>query len=180
MPSGYRILRFVSDAWRTLRKCEGLPDGEPAAGPGGCRACAAEPGRAAGPRGECSDTGVSLVPYRVVGYGTDMPSTKKRITVYLDDDAYARVERFCEATGESRAAAVAGLIEAATPMLERIVDLAGALKSAPDDVRATFEGAADQLQGRYDSITAEAEDFWKVLESLAQGDGPRPVTRGPE
>ena len=157
-----------------------FPMGGPRRGPVAAAPGAAEPGRAAGPRGECSDTGASLVPYRVVGYGTDMPSTKKRITVYLDDDAYARVERFCEATGESRAAAVAGLIEAAAPMLDRIVDLAGALKSAPDDVRATFEGAADQLQGRYESIAADAEDFWKVLESLAAGGGPRPVTRGPE
>lgn len=135
---------------------------------------------AAGARTGSGIPGVSSVPYLGVGYGTHMPSSKKRVTVYLDDDAYARLERFCEATGESRSSAIVELIEAATPMLDRMIDLAHALRSAPDDVRATFAGAADQLDARYNTLTAEAEDFFKVLEGLAQGESPRPVTRGPE
>lgn len=140
---------------------------------------AAEPGAPRRARGVLV-SGVSSVRYLSRWYSTDMPSTKKRITVYLDDDQYARIERFCEATGESRASAVAELIDAAAPMLERMIELAGALKAAPDDVRATFAGAAEQLEDRYAAITADAEDFWKTLESLAEGRGPRPVTRGPE
>lgn len=124
--------------------------------------------------------GVSQVRYLGTRYSTDMPSIKKRITVYLDDESFERIERFCEATGESKAAAVSGLIDAAAPMLDRVAELAGALRSAPDDVRATFAGAAEQLETRYESIQHDAEDFFTTLETLAAGVSPRPVTRGPE
>lgn len=124
--------------------------------------------------------GVSKVRYFGTGYSTDMPSDKKRITVYLDDESFDRIARFCAATGESRAAAVAGLIDAAAPMLDRVADLAGALAAAPDDVRATFAGAAEQLDAQYASISNDAEDFFATLETLARGESPRPVTRGPE
>lgn len=114
-----------------------------------------------------------------------MPSIKKRITVYLTDEQYARVERAAVATGESRAATVAGLVEAAGPMLERVADLAEAIKAAPDEVRATFAGAAAQLEEQYGGALAEAERFWSDLDAALRGgagddDGPRLVTRGPE
>lgn len=110
-----------------------------------------------------------------------MPSKKKRITVYLSDEHYALVQRAAEATEESLAATVAGLVEAAAPMLDRVAALAEAIKAAPDEVRATFAGAAVQLEEQYGGLLADADEFWKSLEAASRGEeGPRLVTRGPE
>lgn len=113
-----------------------------------------------------------------------MPSKKKRITVYLTDEQYASIERTATATGESRAATVVGLIDAALPMLERVAQLAEAIRAAPEDVRATFAGAAAQLEDQYGGILDDSTRFFDSLDSVIRGgdehDGPRLVTRGPE
>lgn len=115
-----------------------------------------------------------------------MPSEKKRITVYLTDEQFARVERAARATGESRAATVVGLIEAAAPMLERVAELAEAIAAAPAEVRATFAGAAVKLEEQYGGMLEQAEAFWAdlgaVLEQQRDGDddGSRLVIRDPE
>jgi len=112
-----------------------------------------------------------------------MPSSKKRITVYLTDEQYATVQRAATATGESLGGTVAGVIDAARPMLDRVADLAEAIKSAPDEVRATFAGAAAQLEQQYGGLLQDAERFWDDFGSalgVGDDDGPRLVTRGPE
>lgn len=70
------------------------------------------------------------------------------------------------------------------PMLERLAELADAIKAAPEEVRATFAGAAEQLEEQYGGILADAERFWSDVHTVVQGgsddEGPRPVIRGPE
>ena len=116
-----------------------------------------------------------------------MPSKKKRITVYVTDEQYALVQRTAAATGESMGGTLAGILEAAEPMLTRVADLAEALRAAPEDVRATFAGAAEQLETQYGGILADSETFWDDLDRAARGGlgdgdapGPRLVIRGPE
>lgn len=113
-----------------------------------------------------------------------MPSTKKRITVYLTDEQYARIDRTATATGESRAATVVDIIDAAGPMLDRVAELAEAIAAAPEEVRATFAGAAAQLETQYGGILDDSATFFDSLDAAVRGgeadDGPRLVTRGPE
>lgn len=90
------------------------------------------------------------------------------------------MRRAADATGDSLASTIAELVEAAGPMLDRVADLAEALKSAPEEVRATFAGAAVQLEELYGGVLEQADAFWKALESASRGEGPHPVTRGPE
>lgn len=130
------------------------------------------------------------VTYFPEGYGTYMPSAKKRITVYVSDEEYAQVARTAKATGESMGRTVGELIEAAMPMLARVAELAEAIKAAPDEVRATFAGAAVQLEEKYGGLLSEAERFWSDIDTVVQGgtpdegdegdEGPRLVIRGPE
>jgi len=112
-----------------------------------------------------------------------MPSDKKRILVYLTDEQFALVDRAATSTGESRSATIADLIQSAAPMLERVADLADAIRAAPDDVRATFAGAAVRLEEEYGGLLQQADEFWESLHSAARGEGgegPRLVIRGPE
>lgn len=110
-----------------------------------------------------------------------MPSTKKRVTVYLTDEQYASVRRVHDATGESHASIVSDLVESARPMLDRLAQLAEAIKSAPEEVRATFAGAATQLEAQYGSLLTDADAMWQAMDDVARGvAGPPLVTRGPE
>lgn len=116
-----------------------------------------------------------------------MPTTKKRISVYLTDEQFERVDRTARATGESRAATIVGLIEAAAPMLERVAELAEAIAAAPAEVRATFAGAAVKLEEQYGGMLDQAEAFWADLGAVleeqrgdGEDDGSRLVIRDPE
>jgi hypothetical protein len=118
-----------------------------------------------------------------------MATKSKRITVYLTEDAYNRVARTSRATDESMASTIAQLVESAAPMLDRVADLAEAIRDAPEDVRATFAGAALQLEEQYGGLLAEAQagampaeadEFWQALQDAAMGQGSHPVIREPE
>lgn len=170
-----------------VRRSLGSEAGAAAQGRGSARAAGAAAGPSTPAVAGSTVPGVSPVPYLAARYRTHMPSSKKRITVYLTDEQHALIERAAVATGESRAAMVVSLIDAAAPMLSRVAELAEAIAAAPEQVRSTFAGAAEQLEDRYGGMLTEAEAFWADLDAAIKGaenggeqDGPRLVTRGPE
>lgn len=100
-----------------------------------------------------------------------MATTKKAVTVYLDHEDYAVLKRAADSTDASVSKTLGDLVAAAQPMLERVADLADAIREAPEDIRATFAGAAAELQRKGEEVLAGGDELWALFdESLGRSE----------
>lgn len=81
-----------------------------------------------------------------------MPTTKPRISITIDADDLAVLDRYAAASGTPRASMLAALIKATVPELERAADLIELANAAP---RRVLEGAVENLS----NATADAMGF---------------------
>jgi hypothetical protein len=75
-----------------------------------------------------------------------VPTAKPRITITLDPQVHATIERLAQLQGRSRGSVVAELLESAHPPLMRTVALLEAAKDAPDKVKADLRRVIEDLE----------------------------------
>jgi uncharacterized protein (DUF1778 family) len=98
-----------------------------------------------------------------------MPTSKPRISITVDPDDLAVLDRYAAASGTPRASMIAALISATVPELNRAAELIELANAAP---RRVVQGVVDNLS----NATADAmgflepfrSDFHLVMESLQQ------------
>jgi hypothetical protein len=81
-----------------------------------------------------------------------MPTTKPRISITIDADDLAVLDRYAAASGTPRASMLGALIKATIPELDRAADLIELANAAP---RRVLEGAVENLS----NATADAMGF---------------------
>jgi len=119
-----------------------------------------------------------------------MPTSKPRVSITLDASDLAVVDRFCLASGQQRASALAGMITAAVPEMEKAARLMELAREAPDKVKRDLvhgmANATADAMGLLQGTFAESEKLLGRLGKRAgstrrgaplAGGQPRPVRR---
>lgn len=83
-----------------------------------------------------------------------MPTTKPRISITIEPEDLAVLDRYAQASGNPRASMIAQMIHAAVPELQRAAELIELANAAPANV---IQGLVDDLH----NATADAMGFLK-------------------
>lgn len=95
--------------------------------------------------------------------GSIMPTLKPRISITLEDEDLAILDRFAAASGTPRASVIAQMVHSASPELERAARMMEAANAAPSQmlqkVRSDLAAATDAVTGSL----APAEEAYRLL-----------------
>lgn len=105
--------------------------------------------------------------------GTDMPTTKPRLTITLEPHAHEVLSRLAAANHQPMASIVTELLEAAIPSMERVVAIVERASTASQEVRdgvvAAVERAERELMPALVAAVGQSDLFLAELQEKAEG-----------
>lgn len=96
-----------------------------------------------------------------------MATSKPRITITLDPQAYEVVSRLAAANRKSMSSVVTDFLDLARPQMERMVTILESARSAPDQARASIRKSLDRAESVLLPVLLEAieqQDLFLVEE----------------
>lgn len=105
-----------------------------------------------------------------------MPTAKPRMSITVEPEDMAILDRFALASGRPRASILAELVRATVPQLERAAKLMEMARQAPAEV---IDGLVDDLEAATDHVVGSLDGASRAYEGLIAGLSPVPTTRKP-